>query len=142
MKKLEDAVVNVKEGSILTINRYSCNDEKKSYASCIMLFDGRVFKDVKEVDLGDFLSIVPNIQRELDNGYVYKVNYLREEQKYQSNIVRRIREGEYKEILSEESVNDFEVFSDNFLDGIIELDTIIARTNFEKNKIVKEKVIA
>lgn len=141
MKKLEDAIVNVKYGSILTINKYGHDDEKKSYASCLMLFDGKVFKDVKEVELGNLLSMIPNIQKELDNGYIYKVNYLREENKYQSNIVRCIRKGGYKEIISEEIVNNFEVLSDNFLDSIIELDTKIAKFN-SLGGVVKKKVIA
>ena len=141
MKKLEDTIVNIKEGAVLTINKCnSCGDA--SYASCLLLFDGKVFKDVKEVNLGDFLSVIPNIQKELDNGYIYKVNYLNEEKKYQSTIMRNIRNGGYKETFTEEMVNNFQVRSDNFLDSIIELDTKIAQTNNKNNKVVKIKEIA
>ena len=69
-------------------------------------------------------------------------NYLNEEKKYQSTIMRNIRNGGYKETFTEEMVNNFQVRSDNFLDSIIELDTKIAQTNNKNNKVVKIKEIA
>lgn len=140
MKKFEDAIQNVKEGCELTINRCSRNDESPVYASCLTLYDGGVFKDVKAVELGIFLTNIPNIQKELDNGLIYKVSYLKEEQKYQSTIIRYVREGGYKEKPQEEIVDNYLVISDSFLDGIIELDTKLANKN--SNKKSKQKVIA
>ena len=140
MKKLEDAIENVKEGCVLTINKHN-NTEKKLYASCLMVYDGVVFQDVKAVELGNFLNNLPNIQKELDNGYIYKVSYIFGEQKYQSTIIRYVREGGYKEKPQEEIVDDYLVISDSFLDSIIKLDTKLANKN-NKTKKVKTMVIA
>ena len=142
MKKLKDAIINLKVGAVLNISKYNQTNGKSKYCSCLMLFDGRVFKDVKEVNLGDFLSMIPNIQNELDNGYIYKVNYLFEQQKYQSTIIKRIRKGGYKEPQIEEIVDNYQVLSDSFIDSIIKLDTTIAQTNSKKNELVKIKVMA
>jgi len=140
MKELKDAIINIKEGAVLTINKYNNRYDGISYASCLLFFDGSVFKDVKEVNIGDFLRITPNVQRLLDNGYIYKVNYLRDENKYQSTIIKKIREGGYKETFKEETVNNFQVQSDDFFDSIVELDTKIAGfSNADKN--IKEKVL-
>lgn len=137
MKKLEDAIQNVKEGCVLTINK--CKEN--SYSSCLVLYDGLVFKDVKEVELGNFLNNIPNIQKELDNGLIYKVSYLFEEHKYQSTIIRYVREGGYKEKPQEEIVDDYLVISDSFLDSIMELDTKLAHKD-KNTKKLKQKVIA
>ena len=135
MKKLQDAIESVKYGAVLTINKdkYKIN----TYNSCIVLYDGRIFKDVKAVELGDFIKIIPNIANQLNLGYTYQVKYLFEEQKYQSNIVHCIRKGGYKELDYYETIHNFEVFNGSFLDSIIELDTKIANgidKNLDKTK--------
>lgn len=141
MKKLEDAIENIKEGCILTISRYSRSNEKPLYSSCLSIYDGLVFQDVKAVELGNFLNNIPNIQKELDNGYAYKVKYLFEQHKYQSTIIRYIKTGGYKERIEEEIVDNYLAICDSFLDSIIELDTKLATKNNEV-KHAKTKVMA
>lgn len=140
MKKLEDAISNIRYGSVLIIKKNQ-SENKHEYNSCIIVYDGRIFEDVKVVELGDLLKMVPNITSQLDQGYIYQFKYLSAEGKYKSTIVHRVKEGGYKELFKDEIINDFEVLSDNFLDGIIDLDTKIA--NFDnKSKSIIKKIIA
>ena len=142
MKKLQDAVENVKYGSVLTINKDIYNPNNNKYCGCISLYDGRILTDVKSVRLGDFLKLVPNISNELDQGYTYQVKYLSEERKYQSSIMYCVRKGGYKEPNSYETVKNFEFISDSFLDSIIELDSKIANVNYVEEQLKKERKIA
>lgn len=142
MKKVEEVLLNIKYGSVLTINKYSRNDEKPQYASCLVLYDGAILKDVVEVELGNFLSMMPNIQNQLDNGYICRVKYLLREKKYQSTILRTVSKGGYKEICKEETVDDFQVLSDSFIDGIMKLDAKIAQANSKDDIVVLKKQIA
>lgn len=139
MKKLEDVIQNIRYGSVLTINKDFFNQKNDEYNSCIIVYDGRIFKDVKAVEIGDLLRMVPNITYQLDQGYIYQFKYLSEEGKYKSTIVHRVREGGYKESYKDETINDFEVLSDNFLEGIIELDTKIANFDNKSKSIIKER---
>lgn len=140
MRKLEDVVEDVRYGSVLTIDKDSNINNK--YSGCIIMYDGKVFMDVKEVELGNFLEIAPNIKKQLDHGYIYQVKYLNESEKYQSQIIGLVNENQYDGRLKEEIISDFQVFSDNVLDSMIELDTIIAQASSKKNMLIKEKVIA
>lgn len=141
MRKLEDVVDEIRYGSVLTINKEKNYKNNNKYNSCIIMYDGKIFIDVKEVELGNFLEIVPNIKLQLNNGYIYRVKYLSDEAKYQSEIINLVRSGGYKEIEKEETINDFLVVGDSFLDSIIELDTIIAQTSC-KSSLIKEKVLS
>lgn len=138
MKKLKEAVNEIKYGSILTINKEDCPKTETQYASCLMVYDGTIFRDVKEVELGDFIKEVPNIQKKLDKGYVCKINYLYEEDRYQSSIIKHISE----ERIKEETVSNFTVLSDNFMDSIIKLDTMIANTYKNGKSLVKKAMRA
>ena len=140
MKKLEDVIENVRYGSVLTINKEK-NINNDKYNSCIILYDGRIFKDVKVVELGDFLEMFPNIKNQLDDGYIYQVKYLYEEEKYQSSIMHLIKDGGYKEQPKEEIIHNFKVLSNDFFDSIIALDTKISEFS-NQDKQVKKKVIA
>lgn len=138
MKKLKEAVNEIKYGSILTINKEDCPKAATEYASCLMVYDGTIFMDVKEVELGDFIKEVPNIQEKLDSGYICKINYLYEENRYQSAIIEDINE----ETLKDATVSNFIVLSDNFMNSIIELDTMIANSYKKGKKIVKKAMRA
>ena len=72
MKKLKEAVNEIKYGSILTINKEDCPKTETQYASCLMVYDGTIFRDVKEVELGDFIKEVPNIQKKFKKGMPHK----------------------------------------------------------------------
>lgn len=141
MKKLEDVIINIRYGSVLAINKDFSSVKNNEYNSYIIVYDGRVFKDVKVVELGEFLKIMPNITSQLDQGYIYQFKYISEKGKYKSTITHQVRDGGYKEPFKDKTINDFEVFSDNFLDGIIELDTKIA-TFTNNTGMIKEKRIA
>lgn len=139
MKKLEDAISNIRYGSVLIIKKNQ-SENKHEYNSCIIVYDGRIFEDVKVVELGDLLKMVPNITSQLDQGYIYQFKYLSAEGKYKSTIVHRVKEGGYKELFKDEIINDFEVLSDNFLDGIIDLDTKIANFDNKSKSIIKKTI--
>ena len=141
MKKLKEAVESVKYGAVLTINKDNRNVKNNKYNSCIILYDGRILKVVKCVELGDFLSIIPNVANQLDKGYIYQVKYLHEERKYQSTI-QYITENSEEELHRQKVIGIFEVQSDSFLDSIIELDTQIANLEYMSRLISKEKRIA
>ena len=49
MKKLDEAIENIKYGSVLTINKDKINHQV--YNSCIVVYDGRIFVDVKIINL-------------------------------------------------------------------------------------------
>lgn len=138
MKKLDDVVYSVQYGSVLTINKNKIVRDEL-YGSCLIVFDGTISMDVKKVELGNFLSMIPNIQKQLDKGFTYIVKYLYEEEKYHSSIIIHTEEDSYKN--QKNIVNNFQVLSDDFFNSILELDTKIAQSNID-TKLVKEKVIS
>lgn len=137
MKKLEEAIESVKDGSVLKIKK----SNNLNYDSCIIIYDGSIFMDVKAVDLENFLDEFPNIKNQLDIGYIYKVNFFSESSKYQGTILKSIRDGKYKQTVKEDIVDNFEVISDDFLTCIIELDTKIASSNLKQKHHLKNKII-
>ena len=131
MKKLEEIVECLKEGSVFTIKKYSYGEDKTDYSSCITIYDGRILIDVKTVEIRDFLLNIPNIKKQIDNGFTYHVKYNHEKEVFENAIVTETTEDIYKEASKYHTVNDLLAISSDFLDGIIELDTRMISTKSE-----------
>lgn len=117
MKKLSAAKENIKEGSVLTLSDMS------GYCACLIRYDGKILKDVNEVEIGDLLEELPNIKNMIGNEKYLKVWYSLEKRKYESAIMSKVRKGGYKEKCKEEVVGDFIVNSESLEYSLIDLDT-------------------
>lgn len=131
MKKISDVKENIKEGSILTLSNIS------GYCACIIRYDGKVLKDVSEVEFGNLLEELPNIKNVIENEKYLKVRYNFEQRKYESAIMNKVRNGGYKEVYQEELISDFLVNNESFEASLIDLDT---KLSIEK-KVPKVKQI-
>lgn len=140
MKKLEDVIENIKEGSIILINKNVQNEPESRYSSFIVLYDGTIQKDVKEIEVGGILNSIPNIKKELDKGYIYQVKYDREKKEFQNSILKEIIPSRYSRKSSYELVNDFSINTSEFITGLIELDTKIISDNSTKQFIKEYKI--
>ena len=138
MKKLEEIIECLKGGSVFTIKKYFYSEDKSAYSSCITIYDGRIFKDVKTVEIRDFLLNIPNIKKLIDNGFTYQIKYDREKNVFENAIVTETTQDKYKEVSLYHTVNDLLAISSDFLDGIIELDTRIIST--KEHKVSKRLV--
>ena len=138
MKKLEEIVECLKEGSIFTIKKYFYSEDKSDYSSCITIYDGKIFKDVKTVEIRELLTNIPNIKEQIDNGYTYHVKYDREKNVFENAIVSETIKDKYKEVSLYHTVNDLLAISSDFLDGIIELDTRII--SYKEREVSKRLV--
>ncbi len=132
MKKISDVKENIKEGSILTLSNIS------GYCACIIRYDGKVLKDVSEVEFGNLLEELPNIKNVIENEKYLKVRYNFEQRKYESAIMNKVRNGGYKEVYQEELISDFLVNNESFEASLIDLDT---KLSIEK-KVPKVKQIS
>lgn len=139
MKKLQDEIENIKYGHTLIVKWDKFSQKTNQYNGYTLLYDGSVFKDVRAVEVGDFFKILPNIAHQLELGYTYQLKYLSKEKKYESTITKRIRKGRSEEVYEDIIINNFNTVSDNFLDGIIALDTKIAQFNNKVKNIEIEK---
>lgn len=142
MKELKDAINEVRNGSILTINKNILNQKEPTYDSCLIVYDGDILVDVKGVELGDFLSQLPNIKKQLDNGYIHKISYNDEEGIYQSAIIKSLIDSECKKNHQEKPVNDFLTLSEDILNSIIDLDKKIANSYKKGKSLVKKAMRA
>jgi len=124
MREINEVIDNVKFGSEIEISR-----NMNIYAGYMKQYDGEIFKDVKRVELGDFFESLSNIKELLDSGYTYQVSYNTKTNKYRSSISN--------ESNNKESI--YQVEDENFLDSIINLDTVIA--NDKSNDIEMKKVL-
>ena len=137
MEKLDKVLDYAKSGSVLMIKRSDLSSNKPVYDGYIIKYDGSIFKDVLVVKPENILTQFPNMEKQLEKGFSYHVVYDFEKKKYQSSIICSNKEGEYKTVTSEEIIEKFQVLSESFLDGMIELDNKIANktdTNREKQK--------
>lgn len=132
MKKISDVKENIKEGSILTLSNIS------GYCACIIRYDGKVLKDVSEVEFGNLLEELPNIKNVIENEKYLKVSYNFEQRKYESAIMNKVRNSGYKEVYQEELISDFLVNNESFEASLIDLDT---KLSIEK-KVPKVKQIS
>ena len=132
MKKISDVKENIKEGSILTLSNIS------GYCACIIRYDGKVLKDVSEVEFVNLLEELPNIKNVIENEKYLKVRYNFEQRKYESAIMNKVRNGGYKEVYQEELISDFLVNNESFEASLIDLDT---KLSIEK-KVPKVKQIS
>lgn len=132
MKKISDVKENIKEGSILTLSNIS------GYCACIIRYDGKVLKDVSEVEFGNLLEELPNIKNVIENEKYLKVSYNFEQRKYESAIMNKVKNGGYKEVYHEELISDFLVNNESFEASLIDLDT---KLSIEK-KVPKVKQIS
>jgi len=140
MKKLEEIIEYIKEGSIFTIKKYFYNEDKSNYSSCITIYDGRIIMDVKTVEIRDFLLNIPNIKQQIDEGFIYRVQYDRERNVFENAIVSETTKDKYVSASFYEIVNNLLVNSTDFLDGIIELDTRIISAKDNESKMSKHLV--
>lgn len=137
MEKLDKVINYIKGGSVLLIKRSDFSSSEPIYDGYIVKYDGSIFKDVLIVKSENTLTQFPNIKKQLDKGFSYYVVYDFEKKKYQSSIIGPNKKERYKTLTSEEIIENFQVLSGSFLDGMIDLDTKIAskaNTNQEKQK--------
>lgn len=137
MGKLDKVIDYIKDGSVLLIKRSDLSSSEPIYDGYIVKYDGSIFKDVLLIKSENILTQFPSIEKQLDNGFSYHVVYDFENKKYQSSIIGQNKKERYKTLISEEIIEDFQVLSGSFLDGMIDLDIKIAsktNTNQEKQK--------
>lgn len=135
MKELSDVINDLKFGTILCIDSRISNNQH-TYSSYIKKYDGDIFLDVKSVNLGNLLDCLVNIKKLLNEGYSYQLLYNFGEEKFQSTIYKGNNPNK-KEINLDDCTSAFQTFSDDYLEGMIELDTKIAST---KSLTQKEKI--
>lgn len=136
MKKLEEVIEYVKDGSVLIIRKSAL--ESENYYSYIMKYDGSIFEDIIAAEINKVISDIPNIREQVDKGYSCRVLYSIEHKQYHSSIIKPVEDAKYKKISSEHLVQNYQVFNEDFLESIINLDTKIASKS--SNKIVEKKM--
>jgi len=124
MRKINEVIGNVKFGSQIEIAR-----NMNIYTGYMKQYDGEIFKDVKKVELGNFLESLSNVKELLDNGYTYQIRYNPNTHKYNSSILNENNED--KKLI-------YQVEEENFIDSIINLDTVIASN---KNNVLSIKKV-
>lgn len=135
MKKLEEIIESLKEGSIFTIKKYFYGENNSDYSSCIAIYDGRIFKDVKAVEIRDFLLNIPNIKEKIDCGYTYYVKYNTENKTFENIITSEITNNKYTEVSKYNTVDDLITISPSLFDGLIELETKIVNSKSKVNMV-------
>lgn len=133
MKKINDVRENIKLGAVLTVLGTN------GYCACMSRYDGRILKDVIEVELVNFLDALPNIKNAISSGNYLRVEYDLTKMKYQSSIMQEVRTGDYNEIPIVEVVSDLSIDCKELEDSLIGLDTKIAIKNKKEN--LKRKVL-
>lgn len=136
MKKLEEVIDYVKDGSVLIIRKSDL--ESESYYSYIMKYDGGIFEDVISAEINEVISEIPNIREQLNIGYSCRVLYSIENKQYHSSVIKPIENSGYKKLSLDQLVQDFQVSNEDFLESIIALDTKIVNTN--SNKVVQKNM--
>lgn len=137
MKEIKDVKENIKYGNVLTV---SSNINQTEYYACMTKYDGRVFQDVIEVQIGSFLDQIPNIKEKIGYGQYLKVEYDLETREYQSAIMYKIREGGYQEPFKEQVWENFCNKNIVLEDSLIDLDTEIANRKSQESQKKKQKV--
>lgn len=138
MKKIEEVIDYVKDGSVLIIKKPDLDSAESGYYSYIIKYDGSIFKDVISAEINNVLSLIPNIKEQLNIGYSCRVLYDFENKQYHSSVIKPVEDIKYKKILPEQLVEDFQVSNDDFLESIINLDTKIVNTI--SNKTVEKNM--
>ncbi len=131
MKKVKDAVGYLTCGFVMTMKK-----DNSDYIGYILKYDGSIFEDVFIIEIENFLTQFPNIEKQLDKGFSYHAVYDIETKKYQSSIISSDKKEGYKTLKPEEIIEKLQVLNTNFLDGIIDLDTKIAN---QMNKIQEKQ---
>lgn len=134
MKKLEEIVEYLKEGSVFTIKKYTCNGNL-DYSSCLIVYDGKVFIDVKMVEIRELLINIPNIKEKIDCGYTYYVKYNTENKTFENIITSEITNNKYTEVSKYNTVDDLITISPSLFDGLIELETKIVNSKSKVNMV-------
>ena len=138
MKKLEEVINYVKDGSVLLIKRSTLEEEE--YFSYIIKYDGGVFKDVILAEINEVISEIPNITEQLNLGNSFCVLYSVENKQYRSSVISNIENSKNKKLFEEKIIQGFQVSSEDFLGSIIDLDGKIA--NMPSDKIMKKELIS
>lgn len=138
MKKLEEVINYVKDGSVLLIKK--SDTESEEYYSYIIKYDGGVFKDVILAELNEVISEIPNIAEQLNLGNSFCVLYSIENKQYRSSVIANIENSKNKKLFEEKIIKGFQVSSEDFLVSIIDLDGKIA--NMPSDKIMKKELVS
>lgn len=134
MEKLERKMEYMSNYSVVMIRR-----ENKEYIGYILKYDGKIFQDVKIADPLSFIIQLPNIKKQLDEGFSYHLVYNFDYQKYQSSLIQSDKKEKYRLLKQEEIIEDFIVLGDSILDSMIELDHKIAKKLFSRK--ILEKIL-
>lgn len=137
MKEVKEVKEDIKYGNILTV---SSNMDKTEYYACMAKYDGRILKDVLEVQVGDFLEQLPNIKEQIGYEKYLKVAYDFEKKEYQSAIMHKTRDGGYQEPFQEQVWGNLCTKSIVLEESLIELDTKIANQKNQESQKQKIKV--
>ena len=137
MKEIKDVKEDIRYGNVLTV---SSNNDKTEYYACMTKYDGRVFKDVIEIQIGSFLDQIPNIKENIGYGKYLKVEYDFDNGEYKSAIMYKIREGGYKEPFQEQVWKNLCNQSPILEESLIDLDTKIASRKNQESQKQKQKV--
>ena len=138
MRKIEDVIENIKYGNVLTISNYNSLKEDNNHA-CIIKYDGRILKDVSEVEIGSFLEQIPNIKSKISDSTYFQLKYDYESSLYQSSIMHKVRQGGYKEEAISQVSSDLLTQNYDLIDSILDLDAKIAQRKISKVVKCKKK---
>ena len=137
MKEIKDVKKDIRYGNVLTV---FSNTNQTEYYACMVKYDGRVFQDVQEVQIGSFLDQIPNIKEKIGYGQYLKVEYDFNNRKYKSAIMHKIREGGYKELSQEQIWENLCNVNIVLEDSLIDLDTEIASRKNKESQKQKQKL--
>ena len=83
MKKVEDVLTNIQDGSTLAISR----DKKGNLFGVETKYDGKIEKENYLVDVTKFSKAFPNISKQIDDDKIYHLSYDESEQEYENIII-------------------------------------------------------
>ena len=136
MRKVEDVLTNIRYGWELRIAGSIIGD-KGFYYGYICKNDGKIFKDVEQVLISNFMSKLPNLLEEVVGNNCFRLTYDYDKELYQSAIVHHIGFVNEKEQYIVDSKKN--TSSTSLEESVLKLENLLDKVN--KKEKMKIKII-
>ena len=138
MRSLVEVLKNLDRGNVIVIN-YDNSGER--YRGSIIYYDGEIPSFVYGIDVGNFFDVLPNIKKQLENGYIYQMRHDFSTSMYRNSLLKRRVSRDFPYSIEGTPIEEFYSEGIDWLDGILELDYKISTVSVLESKIEKMNVL-
>ena len=138
MRSLVEVLKNLDRGNVIVIN-YDNSGER--YRGSIIYSDGEIPSFVYGIDVGNFFDVLPNIKKQLENGYIYQMRHDFSTSMYRNSLLKRRVSRDFPYSIEGTPIEEFYSEGIDWLDGILELDYKISTVSVLESKREKMQVL-